>query len=63
MELGGVTPFGLPDNVPVWIDSRVMECKQIILGGGSRSSKIVLTPAMLLKIPNAEVVVNLAYEA
>ncbi len=63
MELGGVTPFGLPENVPVWIDSRVMECKQIILGGGNRSSKIVLTPAMLLKIPNAEVVVNLAFEA
>ena len=63
MELGGVTPFGMPENVPVWIDSRVMECKQIILGGGNRSSKIVLTPAMLLKIPNAEVVVNLAYEA
>ena len=63
MELGGVTPFGMPENVPVWIDSRVMECKQIILGGGNRSSKIVLTPAMLLKIPNAEVVVNLAYVA
>lgn len=63
MELGGVTPFGMPENVPVWIDSRVMECKQIILGGGNRSSKIVLNPAMLLKIPNAEVVENLAYEA
>ena len=63
MELGGVTPFGMPENVPVWIDSRVMECKQVILGGGNRSSKIVLTPAMLLKIPNAEVVENLAYQA
>jgi len=50
-------------RISLWIDSRVMECKQIILGGGNRSSKIVLTPAMLLKIPNAEVVVNLAYEA
>ncbi len=63
MELGGVTPFGMPENVPIWIDSRVMECKQIILGGGNRSSKIFLTPAMLLKIPIAEVVVNLAYVA
>jgi prolyl-tRNA editing enzyme YbaK/EbsC (Cys-tRNA(Pro) deacylase) len=63
MELGGVTPFGMPENVPVWIDSRVMECKRVILGGGNRSSKIVLTPAMLLKIPNAEVVENLAYQA
>jgi len=63
MELGGVTPFGMPENVPVWIDSRVMKCDRIILGGGNRSSKIVLTPAMLLKIPNVEVVENLAYEA
>ncbi len=62
MALGGVTPFGMPENVPVWIDSRVMECSQIILGGGNRSSKIVLTPAMLLKIPNVEVVENLAFQ-
>ncbi len=61
MELGGVTPFGMPENVPVWIDARVMECVRIILGGGNRSSKIILTPAELLKIPNAEVVENLAY--
>jgi len=61
MELGGVTPFGMPENVPVWIDARVMECMRIILGGGNRSSKIILTPTELLKIPNAEVVENLAY--
>ena len=63
MELGGVTPFGLPDNVPVWIDAHVMQCKQVILGGGNRSSKIVVAPAMLLKIPNAEVVADLAFQA
>lgn len=63
MELGGVTPFGMPENVPVWIDSRVMACSRIILGGGNRSSKIILAPAMLLKIPEVEVVDNLAYES
>ncbi len=63
MELGGVTPFGMPENVPVWIVSRVMERSQLILGGGNRSSKIVLAPAMLLKIPNVEVVDNLAYQS
>ena len=61
MELGGVTPFGMPDNVPVWIDSRVMKCGRVILGGGNRSSKIVLAPKELMKIPNAEVVENLAF--
>lgn len=63
MELGGVTPFGMPDNVPVWIDSQVMKCTQVILGGGNRSSKIILDPAMLLKIPNVDVVDGLALEA
>ncbi|MGI9285537.1 MAG: YbaK/EbsC family protein [Pseudomonadales bacterium] len=63
MELGGVTPFGMPKRVPVWIDSRVMERKTIILGGGNRASKLVLSPTMLLKIPNIEVVENLAYES
>ncbi|MFT5707805.1 MAG: prolyl-tRNA editing enzyme YbaK/EbsC (Cys-tRNA(Pro) deacylase) [Oceanospirillaceae bacterium] len=62
MELGGVTPFGMPNNVPVWIDSGVMQCKQVILGGGDRISKIILTPDMLLKIPNIEVVDGLGYE-
>ena len=62
MELGGVTPFGMPDHVPVWVDARVMDCRQIILGGGNRSSKIILSPRELLKVPNIEVVENLANE-
>ena len=60
MELGGVTPFALPANLPLWIDSRVMLCDQIILGGGNRSSKILMPPEGLQKIPNVEVVEGLA---
>lgn len=62
MELGGVTPFGLPDDIPVWIDARVMSCERVILGGGNRSSKILLAPSELEKVPNVEVVEGLAYE-
>lgn len=62
MELGGVTPFGMPQHIPVWIDSRVMDCSRIILGGGNRSSKIIMSPDQLLKVPNSEVVESLAYE-
>ena len=62
MELGGVTPFGMPQHVPIWIDARVMQCETIVLGGGNRSSKILLSPTMLRKIPNVEVVENLAFE-
>ena len=62
MELGGVTPFDMPDRVPVWIDARVMQREQIVLGGGNRSSKIVLAPQELLKVPNVETVDGLAFE-
>ncbi len=60
MELGGVTPIGLPESLPLWIDSRVMQCEKIILGGGNRSSKLLLPPEGLLKLPNSEVVDGLA---
>lgn len=61
MELGGVTPFALPDTLPLWVDSRVMQCDKIILGGGNRSSKVLMPPAGLLSVPNAEVVEGLAF--
>jgi hypothetical protein len=34
----------------------------VILGGGNRISKIIITPDMLLKVPNIEIVDGLAYE-
>ena len=60
MKLGGVTPIGVPLSLPVWIDTRVMDCEKIILGGGNRTSKLILAPDQLLKLPNAETVENLA---
>ena len=60
MEIGGVTPFALPDGLPLWVDSRVMERERIVVGGGSRACKVVGPPAMLLTVPGAEVVEDLA---
>lgn len=60
MVLGGVTPLALPDTLPLWIDQRVMEADHIILGGGTRSSKIKVSPAVFLKTPNTEIVEDLA---
>lgn len=60
MEIGGVTPFGLPDDLPLWIDGRVMECERVVLGGGSRSCKVVGSPGLLTALPNADVVADLA---
>jgi prolyl-tRNA editing enzyme YbaK/EbsC (Cys-tRNA(Pro) deacylase) len=60
MEIGGVTPYGLPPGLPIWIDSRAMDCDQVIVGGGSRDRKLLVPPASLAALPGAEVVVDLA---
>lgn len=62
MTIGGVTPFALPDGLPVWVDSRVMERKRIVLGGGSRSGKVLAPPEVLTALPGAEVVEGLAVD-
>jgi prolyl-tRNA editing enzyme YbaK/EbsC (Cys-tRNA(Pro) deacylase) len=62
MLIGGVTAFGLPAGMPLWIDSRVMGRAEVILGGGNRDTKLRLTPAELLKAPVVEVVDGLANE-
>jgi prolyl-tRNA editing enzyme YbaK/EbsC (Cys-tRNA(Pro) deacylase) len=53
--IGGVTVFGLPESVPLYIDTRVMERDSIIVGGGNRSAKIRLAPEHLEKLPLATV--------
>jgi prolyl-tRNA editing enzyme YbaK/EbsC (Cys-tRNA(Pro) deacylase) len=63
MLIGGVTAFGLPDDVPIWVDERVVGRSRIVLGGGSRSCKVVGPPTLLTSQPNVEVVTDLAVEA
>lgn len=60
MEIGGVTPFGLPDGLPILVDSRVMEPDWIILGGGNRSSKLRIAPDGLARLDAVRVVPGLA---
>jgi prolyl-tRNA editing enzyme YbaK/EbsC (Cys-tRNA(Pro) deacylase) len=61
MSIGGVTPFGLPADLPLWVDGRVMTRDRIILGGGSRDRKVLAPPAILTALA-AEVVEGLAFE-
>ena len=63
MELGGVTPPGLPADLPLWVDARVMARPFIILGAGTRSAKIKVNPDYFLTLPQVEVVEGLAKEA
>lgn len=60
MEIGGVTPLVLPNNLQIWIDEAVMPLDYIILGGGNRSSKLKVSPKILTIQPGAEVVSGLA---
>jgi prolyl-tRNA editing enzyme YbaK/EbsC (Cys-tRNA(Pro) deacylase) len=60
MQIGGVTPFGTTQPLELWIDSRVMERDNLIIGGGSRDRKLLVPPATLAAHPRAEVVEGLA---
>ncbi len=60
MTLGGVTAIGLPDNLPLWVDSAVMDREQIVLGGSSRDCKIIISPSIFNHTDNTEIVTGLA---
>ena len=59
-EIGGVTIFGLPDGLDVWLDARVLDCERIVVGAGSRSAKIRLDPRQLVGHDRYEFVEDLA---
>lgn len=60
MTPGGVTPFGLPEEIPVYIDAPVMTLEEIVLGGGGRDTKILLSPSVFALLPSATVIEGLA---
>ena len=62
MEIGGVTAVGLPDSLPLWVDSRVMLPNYVILGGGSRSIMIKVSPQIFRLTPNTTIIENLALD-
>ena len=59
MLIGGVTAIGVTDT-PIYIDSAVMRQPKVVMGGGNRSSKLLLDPQELLKLPGVEVIEGLA---
>jgi prolyl-tRNA editing enzyme YbaK/EbsC (Cys-tRNA(Pro) deacylase) len=63
MPPGGVSPFGLPPNVPVWVDDRVPSATQpLIVGSGERGSKLLVAPGALALIDGVEIVPRLAVD-
>lgn len=62
MEIGGVTPFGLPDGLPVYVDSRVVQLDEILVGGGNRSTKIYVDPEVFGRMGSVEIITDLALD-
>jgi prolyl-tRNA editing enzyme YbaK/EbsC (Cys-tRNA(Pro) deacylase) len=63
MMIGGVTVLALPPDMPIYVDERIMGLDWVILGGGSRSAKVKVTPAALTRLANTRVVPGLALGA
>jgi len=59
MQIGGVTAPGIV-GLPLWVDAAVLGRERVVMGGGNRSSKLVLDPRELLKLPGVEVIDGLA---
>lgn len=51
MMIGGVTPVGLPPELPIYADRKLLSLEYLILGSGSRSSKLKMPPAEMSKLP------------
>lgn len=61
MQVGGVTPFALPEGLPLYVDERIMGLDWVILGGGGRDTKVKIAPEVFTKL-GAEVIADLGIE-
>lgn len=60
MAVGGVTPLALPPDLPVYADEKLLAADYLILGSGSRKSKITVKPQDLEKLPAVRFVPGLS---
>ena len=55
MQVGGITPIGLPVDWPILVDERVIPKERAIIDSGIRESKLLAATDVLGRLPNAEV--------
>jgi prolyl-tRNA editing enzyme YbaK/EbsC (Cys-tRNA(Pro) deacylase) len=60
MMIGGVTVFALPEGLPIYVDAALMDCAYVILGGGSRSTKIKIAPEVFARLAGTRIITGLA---
>jgi prolyl-tRNA editing enzyme YbaK/EbsC (Cys-tRNA(Pro) deacylase) len=63
MEYGGITPIGLPAGWPLLLAAEVAAAPELVIGSGVRQSKLLVPGDVLVKLPGAEVVGDLARPA
>ena len=61
MQIGGVTPFALPDGLPLYVDARIAALDRVLVGGGSRRLKLDVDPAALTAV-RGELIDDLAVD-
>jgi prolyl-tRNA editing enzyme YbaK/EbsC (Cys-tRNA(Pro) deacylase) len=59
MMIGGVTVFTLPPELAIYVDAPIMSLDYVILGGGSRSLKVKVSPEVLKRLPHVRIVPGL----
>ncbi len=55
MAYGGITPVGLPPDWPVLVDAAVAAADLVVIGSGTRGSKLAVSGALLAGLPTAAV--------
>jgi prolyl-tRNA editing enzyme YbaK/EbsC (Cys-tRNA(Pro) deacylase) len=55
MAYGGITPLGLPEDWPVLVDAAVAATDLVVVGSGTRGSKLAVPGALLAALPGAQV--------
>src|SRR3954447_11819774 len=59
MAYGGITPVGLPAGWPVLVDAAVASTEFVVIGSGTRGSKLAVPGALLAQLPGARVLEGL----
>jgi prolyl-tRNA editing enzyme YbaK/EbsC (Cys-tRNA(Pro) deacylase) len=60
MAYGGITPVGLPAAWPVLVDPAVAAADLVVIGSGTRGSKLAVSGDLLARLPGAQVLDGLA---
>jgi prolyl-tRNA editing enzyme YbaK/EbsC (Cys-tRNA(Pro) deacylase) len=59
MEFGAITPIGLPEGWPIYVDAAISSTALLIVGSGIRKSKLLVPGELFARLPGVEIVEEL----